>query len=118
MRRNEGVIPRDIVGRVLDVAGDDTVLVGGQALAFWMIRYRIALKAFKPIRTLANTQAARKNAIRYGIHVADAIPAALVSPDSAFWERDWMVLHSLMSPPYAQCCEDQRDECRVSPQPK
>lgn len=271
MRRKEGVIPRDMVGRVLDVAGDDTVLVGGQALAFWMIRYgvflpgdldvvthdmdfavidraieaplkrfakamggtyeishaamsqlvgiasvpldatvaanvdvlwkvrgfepgelerravqvtdadgrryrvmhpldvlrsrcinlheipekrddkgqaqarlaceivrrflvdqirtaaatataeerdRIALKAFRPIRTLATTQAARKNAARYGIHAADAIPAALVGPDSAFWERDWGILRSLMSAAYAQHCEDQRDECRDTQRPK
>jgi hypothetical protein len=48
--------------------------------------------------------AARKNATRYGIHVADAIPAwRIASP--VFWSKQWQFLRARMSPVYAHLCE-------------
>lgn len=40
-RDNEAYMPRDMVLRVLEAAGPDLILVGGQALAFWMDHYGI-----------------------------------------------------------------------------
>jgi hypothetical protein len=37
----EAYMPPDLVARVLASAGEDVVLVGGQALAFWMARFGI-----------------------------------------------------------------------------
>jgi hypothetical protein len=37
-----GYMPPDMVQRVLASAGEDVVLVGGQALAFWADRYGVS----------------------------------------------------------------------------
>lgn len=42
-RPDDGILPPKLIGQVLEVAGEDTVLIGGQALAFWMVRYQIAM---------------------------------------------------------------------------
>lgn len=34
-------MPRELVHRVLEAAGDDVILIGGQALAYWMDRYGV-----------------------------------------------------------------------------
>ena len=48
--------------------------------------------------------AARKNALRYGIFLADAIPAwRITSP--VFWGKQWQFLRARMSPAYARECE-------------
>jgi hypothetical protein len=49
--------------------------------------------------------AARKNAERYGIHLADAIPAWRMDSD-AFWQKQWPHLSSRMSPAYARLCQE------------
>ncbi len=51
--------------------------------------------------------AASKNASRYGIHLADAIPAwRITSP--VFWSKQWQFLRARMSPAYAAHCEQNR----------
>lgn len=45
MTRSEAVTPRTTLERLLRAAGDDLVLVGGQALAFWVQRYDLVLPA-------------------------------------------------------------------------
>jgi hypothetical protein len=42
-RRREAPLPAALVGRLLRTAGDEAVLVGGQALAFWADRYGLRL---------------------------------------------------------------------------
>lgn len=44
-RRKEALTPEADLLRLLQAAGSDLVLVGGQALAFWVQRYGIALQA-------------------------------------------------------------------------
>jgi hypothetical protein len=46
--RREAVTPSDVVTSVLRAAGPRLILVGGQALAFWMDRYKIPLPAELP----------------------------------------------------------------------
>lgn len=41
--RTEAVTPREVVEQLLRAAGDDLVLVGGQALAFWAYRFNLLL---------------------------------------------------------------------------
>lgn len=45
MKKTEAVTPRAVLDRLLRAAGDDLVLVGGQALAFWVNRYDLMLPA-------------------------------------------------------------------------
>jgi hypothetical protein len=44
--RRQAVMPKDVVDRVIAAASDRLVLVGGQALAFWLDRYGIALLGY------------------------------------------------------------------------
>lgn len=53
---------------------------------------------------LARSDAARKNAARHGLHVADALPAWLIDLE-VFRDRQWPHLRQLMSPQYADRCE-------------
>ena len=48
--------------------------------------------------------AAKKNAQRHGICLADAIPAWRIA-STAFWEHQWPHLRTRMSPDYAALCE-------------
>ncbi len=42
-QKREAIVPREIVDRLLAVAGPDVVLVGGQALKFWVERYEVRM---------------------------------------------------------------------------
>lgn len=42
-KKTEATTPPDIVNRLLRAAGDEVVLVGGQALGFWVLRYDLVL---------------------------------------------------------------------------
>lgn len=45
--KRQAVIPKDVVATLLAAAGEDLVLVGGQALSLWMDRYGVEMpKAF------------------------------------------------------------------------
>jgi hypothetical protein len=70
-------------------------------------RQRGALAAIRRVLEYAGEDAARKNAQRYGLHLADAIPAwCIASPE--FWEKQWPHLRERMSPGYAAECERRR----------
>ncbi len=45
MTKRQAVIPPDVVATLLDAAGPELVLVGGQSLAVWMDRYRVSMPA-------------------------------------------------------------------------
>jgi hypothetical protein len=45
MKKTEAVTPREVLTSLLRAAGDDLVLIGGQALAFWVHRYGLVLPA-------------------------------------------------------------------------
>lgn len=69
------------------------------------VRERAILKVVGVVAALAKEDAANKNAERYGIHTADAIPAwRIVS--TAFWDKQWLHLRDRMSPGYARSCEE------------
>lgn len=67
-------------------------------------RERAIFDAIRRVVAYASEDAAKKKAERYGIHLADAIPAwRIESP--AFWEKQWPHLRQRMSPEYANRCE-------------
>jgi len=43
VKKSEAITPREVLDQLLCAAGDDLVLVGGQALAFWVHRYGLVL---------------------------------------------------------------------------
>jgi hypothetical protein len=70
-------------------------------------RERAIFDAIAPVDEYSAEDAARKNAERYGIHLADAIPAwRIASP--VFWSKQWQFLRARMSPDYAAQCEHRR----------
>jgi hypothetical protein len=67
-------------------------------------RDRAIFDLIGPVDEYSAEDAARKNAARHGIHVADAIPAwRIASP--VFWSKQWQFLRARMSPAYAHLCE-------------
>ncbi|MBP8740926.1 MAG: hypothetical protein KBG99_08400 [Pseudoxanthomonas sp.] len=64
---------------------------------------RKLMNLFSPVVDLANESAARKNAERHGVHVADAIPVDLIPP-GPFWDNQWDRLSQLMSPERVDAC--------------
>lgn len=68
-------------------------------------RERKVLSAIARVLDYAGDDAARKNAQRYGLHLADAIPAWRIA-SAAFWEQQWPHLRERMSPAYARLCEE------------
>lgn len=68
---------------------------------------RALLDLMRVVIDLAGESAAIKNAERYGIHVADAIPAWRIR-SATFWDKQWPYLRQRMSPGYATLCEQRR----------
>lgn len=74
---------------------------------------REALDTIADVTDCAKEDAARKNAARHGIFIADAVPAwRIVSP--AFWDRQWPHLRDLMSSRHAAECEHRAGRDRAS----
>ncbi len=67
-------------------------------------RRRKTFDAIGPVSDYASQDAARKNAERYGIHLADAIPVWRISAD-VFWRKQWPYLRERMSPGHVERCE-------------
>ena len=70
-------------------------------------RQRAVLAAIRRVAEYSEEDAARKNAERYGLHLADAIPAWRIRVP-AFWDKQWPHLRQRMSVEYAQICERRR----------
>ncbi|MFT3789786.1 MAG: hypothetical protein QM741_01655 [Rudaea sp.] len=68
------------------------------------VRRRAILDLIGTVSDMSAKDAARKNAERYGIHLADAIPAWRIESDT-FWKKQWPRLRERMSPEYADRCE-------------
>lgn len=68
-------------------------------------RQRAVFEAIAAVSDYSTEDAARKNAERYGIHLADAIPVWRIDSD-AFWERQWPRLRNRMSPGYVEKCKE------------
>lgn len=81
--RTEAVTPPETVQRLLDAAGADLVLVGGQALAFWVSHYRLnrpdsAVPAISNDVDFLSRSAADRQSVR---RFAGAIKGQAVFPD-------------------------------------
>jgi len=74
-------------------------------------RERAVLSALRRGIEYSGDDAARKNAQRYGLHLADAIPAWLIT-SPAFWSEEWPHLRARMSADHARHCESKRGELR------
>jgi hypothetical protein len=72
-------------------------------------RERSILNAIRRVSEYASEDAARKNAERYGVHLADAIPAWRIK-SSAFWKKQWPYLRSRMSQEHARRCEEWNED--------
>jgi len=68
-------------------------------------RERAIFDLIGAVNEYSTEDAARKNADRYGIHLADAIPAWLIA-SPVFWDKQWPYLRQRMSPDYARQCEE------------
>ena len=66
---------------------------------------RAKLDLIQAVADYASEDAAKKNAARYGIFLADAIPAWRIHVPE-FWNKHWPQLRQRMSPDYARQCED------------
>ena len=71
-------------------------------------RERAVFDTIAAVDEYSAEDAARKNAERYGIHLADAIPAWRIS-SPMFWSKQWQFLRARMSPDYARLCEAKKE---------
>lgn len=69
---------------------------------------RMVLDAIRTVSEYSTEDAARKNAERYGIFLADAIPAWRIA-SGAFWKHQWPRLRERMSPAFARQCEEKSE---------
>ena len=82
-------------------------LIDGDAALTQEQQERAIFDVIAPVDEYSTGDAAKKNATRYGIHLADAIPAwRIASP--VFWSKQWQFLRARMSPDYARLCEERR----------
>lgn len=93
------------VARAYLQAGMDAI--DAQATLPDVERERRLLRLVQPVVDASGEDAARKNAERHGIHLADAIPAWSIR-SAAFWDKQWPHLRARMSPAYADQCERRR----------
>ncbi len=72
-------------------------------------RERAIFDAIRRVTEYSSEDAAKKNAERYGVYLADAIPAwRIASP--TFWKRQWPYLRDRMSQEHARQCEEFRED--------
>lgn len=71
-------------------------------------RDRAIFDAINTVSDYSTEDAAKKNAARYGIFLADAIPAWHIASET-FWEKQWPHLRERMSPEHAELCEERAD---------
>ena len=65
---------------------------------------RRLLASFNYISKLAQMDFSVKNAERFNIHLADALPLHLVPRESPFWKHEWSHLRERLSSDYAAFC--------------
>ena len=90
----------DVVRCFLEAKIDD--VEGSKATAGE--RERTLFDLIEPVSDYSKQDAARKNAERYGLFVADAIPAWRIG-SSVFWRKQWPHLRVRMSEVHAARCE-------------
>jgi hypothetical protein len=71
-------------------------------------RERAIFDVFGAVEDYAAGDAARKNAQRYAVFLADALPVWRITAP-AFWKKRWPDLRQRMSPAYAEACEARRN---------
>ena len=72
---------------------------------------RATLDLVAIVNDYAGESAARKNAERHAVFLADAIPAWRIR-SRPFWEKQWPHLRERMSPAYAALCEQRAEQPR------
>lgn len=80
----------------------DAILVSSELSA--AERQREILNLISDVTDIAKKAAAKSNASRHGVHVADAIPADAL-PSGPFWDKQWQHLRATMSEGYGIRCE-------------
>lgn len=91
--------------------------VNSAAKASDKARQRAVLDLIGIVADYSTEDAAKKNAQRYGIHLADAIPAWRITSD-AFWQKQWPHLRDRMSIEYTEHCEKLAGRSASLKQPK
>jgi hypothetical protein len=89
-------VARKYLEHEIEVIAQDSGMTGNQ-------RRRAIFDAISAVTEYSTEDAARKNAERYDIFLADAIPAWSIDSGD-FWEKQWPRLRSRMSPEYADMC--------------
>jgi len=92
-------VAREYLSRGIDALHDATDLSEVE-------RQREIFDLIRVVSEYSTEDAAKKNAERYGIHLADAIPAWRISAD-VFCQHQWPHLRARMSAAYAAFCEEQ-----------
>lgn len=90
-------VAREYLLQAIDAAYDNTHVSEAE-------RQRDVFDLIAVVSEYATEDAAKKNAERHGIHLADAIPAWRVTAE-VFWQRQWPHLRERMSVVYAEQCE-------------
>lgn len=80
---DEVPINREVLGRILAEAPGEMILVGGQALAFWMIRFGIGPKpgGKTPVLAAVSSDVDFLGSIEHALALAQRLGARLVTPD-------------------------------------
>lgn len=100
-------VAREYLLQAIDAAYDNTQVSEEE-------RQREVFNLIAVVSDYSTEDAAKKNAERHGIHLADAIPAWRVSAE-VFWLRQWPRLRDRMSAVYVELCEDLARKSGVQP---